>query len=477
MKFILSAIVSLLLVPYSFGQRDFIQIEFNKTLGVFNFLETSSRQLGTSSSYRTHILETYKQDETFDRLIDTYTNLNLSYSFKRQDFPEKRASYTTTKDLLWIAASNAEDIDDFSQRIIGVLPHQTHTQFIELLQKASPYYEELVWNNEQENIHEIHEQLANYKDQISDLYLQISRFYNTSWDTSIPFKVVLYPIPLKNGSTTAIPKGNVLICSFLSNRENDYKARLGIIIHEMCHILYRAQSADFQHQLDQWFTHSTSPYAPLAYSYINEGLATALGNGWAYKQIHSNLEQGEWYNDKRIDGFAHALFPLVERYLQEGKSIDQDFVDESILLFEQTFPRATQEADILMNSVQLFANTENEDEINEIVNTIHNYFNIRSMSLSTPILAVESQERFAKKQVTKLFIIDSENSNTLMGLEEAFPNLSIQTPLNTIDILKDEATESTLIIMNLDDLEKLEDAYNVLSRIPYLEHGTNHAIN
>jgi len=476
MKLILTAIISLVLACHSFGQSDFIQIETNKTLGLFSFLETSSGKLGTSSSFRKYINESYKQDKKFNKLVDSYSKLNLDYSIKRQEFPEKRASFTTTKDLLWIAASNSNSIDDFNQRIIGILPHQTQIQFVELLHNSESYYNDLIWNKEQDNILRIQNQLDDYKDQISDLFLRISQFYNTSWNTSIPFKIVLYPIPLKNGNTTAIPKGNALICGFLAHNENDYKSQLGIIIHEMCHILYKEQNPNFQHQIDQWFANSSSPYASLAYSYTNEGLATVLGNGWAYKQIHKSLDPKEWYNNKHIDGFAHSLFPLIEQYLNDGKSIDQDFVNKSIELFAQTFPKATVETAILMNSLQLYANTEEETEINEISNSIHNYFNIRSMWFSTPILSIESKEKFDKKETTKLFIIDSDNANTIAGLQEYFPNLKIHTPLNTIDILKDEKSKSTLIIMNINGLAKLNDAYTVLSNITYLENGMNYEI-
>lgn len=476
MKLILSAIVSLVLACHSYGQSNFIQIETNKTLGLFSFLETSSGQLGTSSSYREYVIQSYKQDKKFNQLVDSYSNLNLNYSIKRQEFPEKRASFTTTKDLLWIAASNSSNIDDFNQRIIGLLPHQTQIKFIELLKNVESYYSNLIWNKEQDNMLRIQNQLDNYKGQISDLYLQISKFYGTSWNTDIPFKIMLYPIPLENGNTTAIPKGNALICGFLSHNANDYKSRLGIIIHEMCHILYKEQHPDFQHQMDQWFTNSSSPYASLAYSFINEGLATALGNGWAYKQIHKSLDSKEWYNNKHIDGFAHSLFPLIEQYLNNEKSIDQNFVNESIKLFEQTFPKATEETAILMNSLLLFANTEEEAELNEIANSLHNFLNIRSMWFSTPILSVGSKETFNKREATKLFVIDSDNSNTIIGLQESFPNLKIQTPLNTIDILKDEKSNSTLIILNIDGLAKLNDAYKLLSTITYLENGMNYEI-
>lgn len=98
------------------------------------------------------------------------------------------------------------------------------------------------------------------------------------------------------------------------------------------------------------------------------------------------------------------------------------------------------------------------------------------MALSAPILSGESKEKFSIKNSTKLFIVDSNDLNTFIGLQEAFPNLKIQTPINTIDVFKDENTKSTLIIMNINGLEKLNSTYNMLSNIEYLESGRNYKI-
>ena len=350
--------------------------------------------------------------------MESYSKLKLRYSIKREELPKLRKYSTTTKSLLWIAASSSKSIDDFNQRIIGVLPHQTQSQFITLLKKAESYYNDLLWNKEQDNVYRIQNQLDDYKNQINDLYLKTSNFYNTTWNIKIPFKISLYPIPLKIGNTTATAKGNTLICGFMSHNENEYKAQLGIIMHEMCHILYKEQDVDFQHQLDKWFKNSASPYAPLAYSFIDEGLATALGNGWAYKQIHKSIDPAEWYNNKHINGFGHALFPLVEQYINDGKSIDQDFVNKSIELFAQKFPKAIKETAILMNNLQVFSN--NTKDIDEIADNLYDYFNIRSMSFLTPILSIKSKKAFDKIETTKLFVINSDNENSIIGLQKTF---------------------------------------------------------
>ncbi|MFD0796848.1 hypothetical protein ACFQZJ_05215 [Maribacter chungangensis] len=476
MKTMLSVIISLMLTSYSFGQNNFIQIETNKTLGLFSFLETSSAQLGTSRSFRELILDFYKQDKNFNILINSYSKLNLNHSITREEFPKKRPASTTVKDLLWIAASNSTSIEGFSQRIIGLLPHQTHTQLIEILKNIERYYDNLIWNNEQENIDSIENKLGKYKSKISELYQSISRFYNTSWNINIPFKIMLYPIPLRNGATTAIPKGNALICGFLSHNENEYEYLLGIIIHEMCHILYKEQSQEFQLEIDQWFANSDSPHAPLAYSFFNESLATVLGNGWAYKEIHKSLDSRDWYNNQHINGFAHSIFPVVEQYLNEEKSLDQHFVNKSIELFGQTFPKATKEIAILMNSLQLFANTEEEAQISKIANDIHNYFNIRSMWVSTPMFSSEFKETIDQKETTKLFVIHSDNINTVNKLQEHFPSLKIQTPINTINIFKDEKSKSTLVVINIEGLDKLNEAYKVLSNTVYFVYEINYEI-
>ena len=478
MKSILSAVLILVLSFQSFqsfGQDNFIQIETNKTLCLFHFLETSTGKPGTSSSFRNYILDSLKQDSDFNQLMNSYSNLNLDYPVKRQELPKKRKSSTTTKELLWIAASNSINVDDFSQRIIGYLPHKTHVQFIELLKKSEHYYDDLVWNNEQENILRIENELGEYKKEIKDLFIKISQFYNTSWSTSVPFKVLLCPIPLERGQTTAIPKGNALICSYLSYNPEAYKSTLGIIIHEMCHILYNEQSPEFQHQIEDWFTNSDSPYAPLAYTFFNEGLATVLGNGWANKQIHGELETGEWYNDIHIDGFAKSLYPLTERYLNEGKSLDQNFIDQSIELFSQTFPKAMYETGILMNNLQIFVNSEEESEINSLF-SIFNYFNVRSLEISAPIFESGYEERMDQLEMTKLFIVDSDNSRTIKKLRKHYSQGKIRTPLNSIDVFKDEKSKSTLIIINIDGITKLDSAYEALSKINYIEYGKNYEI-
>lgn len=469
MQRIIGVIFLVLITSISYGQGNLAKIETNKILCLFNFLETSSNQKRASSSYRKYILNQLGEDEKFNTLTNLYAKLNLTYATRRKEYPENRHVRLNTKDLIWIAASNAKSIDDLSERIIGYLPHSTHNQLIDIFKQIEPYYDSLTWEKEQENINRIEEQLSKYKGDIDYLYQKISGFYHTQWNTQVPFKVMLYPIPLKSGNTRAFTVGNALICGFLSRNENDYKGRLGVIIHEMCHILYEEQSPAFQHKLEKWFTSSDSPYSKLAYNYMNEALATALGNGWAYEQIHKKVDPTQWYNDKYIEGFARAIFPLVKMYLNKEKPIDEAFVKESISIFEITFPKAIYETKILMDDILLFTNTEIEKELDSIEKELHEHFKVRSMWFLIPIKSEKSIGSFSKQQTTKLFIVESDHAATIETLNKEFPQLKIETQMNAIDIFKDNQSKSTIIVMNVENITKIKKGLALIASLEYLD--------
>lgn len=439
-------------------------------------MENATGSNGSSISFNDYILTNLGENETFTNLIEDYSQLKLSYSFERDEFPELRFNHKNTKDLIWIAASNSKNIDDFSERIIGYLPHKTHVSLIETLKKAEPFYNSLIWEKEQKNIKRIEGQLSNYKDEIADVFKKVSQFYGSNWSTEIPFKVMLYPIPLENGYTTAIPKGNALICNFLSRNEQDYKNRLGVIIHEMCHILFDAQSPELQKEIDQAFLTSDSKYARLTYSYIDEGLATVLGNGWAHEQINGSMDTLEWYNDVFIDGFAHSLFPMTKKFLTEGKQIDSKYIKEAINLFGKTFPNATKDVYILLNSCTVYMNSESEDDINSLYSGIFNNFNVRSLSLITPMIENNTIENLDKIGSTKVFIINSDHAKTIKALNRNIPDIELSLSKNSFTAFQDEDSKSTLIFFNIDDFSKWESGLNQLANIRFLEYNKNYII-
>lgn len=479
MKIIFSTLFFLSIINYGCSQEQVLETKIgtNKVVCLFNFLETSSEKSRTSKSFSNYILGQLGEDNEFIRIIDEYTRLNLSYSNAKAEYPDKRIMFFDTKYLLWNAASNATSINDFSERIIGILPHYRHNVFIKSFRQIEPYYDRLIWNKEQGNIHHLEKKLADYKKKLSSLYINVSHFYGTPWNLDIPFRIIPYPIPLEKGSTYAIPRGNALICGFLSHNEDDYKNQLGIIIHEMCHILYDEQTPERQHQIDEWFSKSNSPYAALAYKFIDEAIASAIGNGWAYEKIHGEMDTSPWYTNKYVDKFSHTIFPLAKEYLESKKSIDKEFVDKSIQLFEDAFPNVHNETKLLMSEIQLYSNTSNIDEKNQISKSIRKIFSISSMWTYIPMDSDESKKSLNRKATTKVFVVNSNKDlNIIESLDKSFATLNIKTAVNSIDILKDEQSRSPIIIIHVDDIAKIDSAFEKVLNIEYLTFGQNYKI-
>lgn len=467
-KFLLTFFVFSIFTFVAIGQQsDFIKIETNKVLCIFSFLETTKGGMSVSSSYSELIHDTFNGDEVFEDLVARYSKIYMHDSFEREGVPDGRYGYKSVKDLLWIASSNAQSIEDYSERIIGYLPHNDHVELIAVMKAVEPYYDELVWNNTTSQVKRMERQLADYTEKISELYSKISVFYGTSWDRSVPFKIMLYPIPLAIGSTTAIPKGNTLICGFLTDDEDDYKGRLGVIIHEMCHILYDEQSIELQSQLSSYFLESTSDYNHLAYKYINEGLATVLGNGWSYKELHGELDTLEWYNDNYIDGFAHALLSETESYMDEGRTIDSSYIGNAISLFAITFPESTSKVETLFTNLNVYANMEG-GSAQYMVDKLVKHFSIRGLNFSNPIDDPQAKETYFEAGKTKVFLLLSEHEK---GIQLVLDNYKVNHSFNAknsfLYSFTHDESKSKVVIINAHQESEIDIAFKMLS-----EQGT-----
>ena len=270
----------------------------------------------------------------------------------------------------------------------------------------------------------------------------------------------MYPIPGKKGSTTATPHGNSLCIGVLTD-ETDYTGRNGVILHEMCHVLYDEQSKEFQKQLVSYFAENKSEYSKFANAYFDEALATALGNGWAYNNINGKIDEKEWYSDTYIEGFARGIYPLVENYLNESKQIDKVFIDKSIEIFGLKFPNANADYSILLNKLYLYY--DNEDE-NEITIPLRKYFRLSNVNSSSPILHPYSIEFLNEGMGNQLVIVNENQKNTLDKLKEIYPELSKinfeNKPLNLSFFDKKGNAVIILIVNNKLEFENLIEQMN-----------------
>jgi hypothetical protein len=267
-----------LLVQTAFTQTaiDF-QFKISKPYCIFNFLETANHSSRSSSTLRRFIEEKTKDDQVFAKLVSDFGQIQLDYQFRREELPSNRRQTRTTYDFVAIALVNSSTVSEFRDRIIGVLPNSELQKLIQVMHDAEGYYDRLIWNENEVKLKNQRAELEKYRTQCSESFTKINRFYNSCWIPEVPFVVALYPIPVKSGSSTATPHANSLCVGVLID-ETDHIGRIGVVLHEMCHVLYDEQPSEFEHKLESYFTENKSPYSQFAYNFFDEGLATALEN-------------------------------------------------------------------------------------------------------------------------------------------------------------------------------------------------------
>lgn len=403
--------------------KDVVKIIYSKPFALLKFLETTTGHHGTSHTFREQIDSSkVLQQPGFAALKQTYNSLHLDYTYSRQEYPEKRKHTTSTWDLICVAAISSKTNNEFFSRMIGVIPNDDYLKLKRVITETEPFYDAFLFTAQQGAIQAKAAELRAHAPALNKLFDQFKVFYGSSWDKSVPFNLSIYPIFGKQGETTATPHANSLEMGFLLGHKDSYDM-LAVGMHEMCHVLFEEQPLALQKSLDSSFTARKDPYAAFAYRYIDEALATSLGNGYAYQSLSLKPDTGSWYSDYYIDHYAKALYPLVKEYLDTHKQMDSGFVLKAIAVFKQTFPDALYDTDALMMQSDAYFEDDHESVIDPMINTLHSSFRIYMSNTAIPIDDAASIENIKSSEHTQVFIIHKNQAKNLKLLKTLFPEL------------------------------------------------------
>lgn len=459
--------VFLILIIFCFGiadaqKNDFFIFKESEVYSLFNFIETAAKKQGTSSNYMQYIDSKLSGDKDFQKLANEFKSLDFNEGIVRQDYPKGRNYRKSYLTLLIVQSLKSKDLSDFNERITGLLPVNEQLKLFNVLKNAQPYFRKYVWNESELKIKKQITELKKYKDLSSQMFIKFNKFYKSSWEQEIPFYVTLYPIPGKSGSTVSTPHGNALCIGTLTDA-NDIEGTLSVTMHEMCHILYQEQSREVQLEQEKYFNENPSQYSKLAYSYFNEAVATALGNGYAWKILQKGVwDKGEWYNNPTINLFAKAIYPMTEKYLDENKSIDKNFIDAAIKKFSETFPDSIYEYNQNFNTVNIF--TDDIDG-NYIFDQFFEYFDANNVGVSSPIKNISQSPKLLADTSSFIIILDKEQKESLEELKTVFPeikNVNYDKSAQNISFL--DAKGRMIVLLFINKKEDLKAAMEKLSK-------------
>ena len=425
----------------TFSQATKFSVKFSESLAVFKFIQSLTQSAPPNPYSRLFTASAFNTEQN-QKLIHQFEDIPLNYSYEFPTFPHKNAA-----DIASLLKQNmvlTESLHEFKDRSIGLIPLDHLNQIITLIQTFTPIYKQLVFDSSravfQNQLIQIEQLLVS--NNIPSYFELAKKFYRSSWDSSLAFYIVFYPLPNSQGFT-ATAYNNFAESAIPASLTN-YNAVLSVLLHEMAHILCDEEPAEFQVQLREWFDQHPSKYSGFARALLQESWATAVGNGYFAEKLSGKLNAGSWYNFKYISTMAKALYPKVKEYMDDGRGIDHDFVNHYIKIYEDSFSHWVREMPNLMSSRDVISETKADFDT---LDRTYRYWNNKNYYYN---FSLESFEKL-KKGFTKFIIIASDNKDKLKIVKKNFPELKDWQPDVKKDFtcLKFLSDKSALVIINL----------------------------
>jgi len=188
---------------------------------------------------------------------------------------------------------------------------------------------------------------------------RVSTVLGGTWPLAEPIRLVPIPIPNKKGSgarSYAHQAGQTVLVEIL---EDDSVAhRLSVAVHEMIHVLWFSLDPKRRNDIKEAFLREGGPNGQILWALLNEGLATAIGNGLYARTPEGELPEGAWYADEVIDQFARLLAPILVESFARNEALSDDFVRAAATRFQAKFPDAATDPRFVFREIYLLVPPE-----------------------------------------------------------------------------------------------------------------------
>lgn len=370
-----------------------------------NYPDNELKSIFSNSKYNT---------EAFKKQIADFEQLPIDYTYAFTQYPSPLKTGLMSRDMLERNLAISQTIADFRNKSLGLIPNEYLSVFSETLENFLPIYRELVFEPNKTAFEVQKNNLQNYikNNQFSNFFQTGLTFYNTNWDKSIPFELNLL-LSLDKGNLGARAFINVAVCEAPLDLK-DHVSFFSVAMHEIYHIVYDNQSLQMKENIQKWFNETKSPNSQYALLLMNEVLATALGNGYVIEQINKKADEGEWYANKYVSEMAKAIYPVLKKYIEDKKPMDEAFVKAYVNTYDNQFPQWNNELSHLFAYRYIVADTPSD----------WTYFrrNFRKYSnnrMGAPVSATEVEKTMAMP-ITKVVVISQNHEQKLNLLKDYF---------------------------------------------------------
>lgn len=256
--------------------------------------------------------------------------------------PSYAGRSTNLYDVLERVALDSQDAEDMTRRVSPWLGPEHADRLGALLAVLEPLQRRLWWDQSRIRLEQRKRELK------ADLALgdfpasmaKARAFFRAEWDPLDPPRLALLPYqssPDGDDVTHGHSQGGLQVLEIVIDEPDPDAA--GTVFHEFAHFLWMRRAPEEKLRWEKaFFAHQA--WGRAAYAQLNEGLATALGNGWFAARVLNGPDPGSWYADPVIDSYAHALFPIVGKIIEHGRNPSDSELDAMVGAFRQAVPDA-----------------------------------------------------------------------------------------------------------------------------------------
>ena len=432
-------IITLLLISSSIFATK-IKFEYNERVNLIRFIFTIS-DYGTGSEFINLIYKTRNGDnnieknkekiEEFKKLVNSIPrNIDLYPSTKK--LPSNYLRWASRVSMLTHLAALSPDMNTFKSSLYSIYPNKLAYELSEIIDYFLPIYRKIYYSNKsKKEVNKLLKYLKKIDIQTKKFFELEKIFYNSK--INIPeIKIFIFPLfkdkkvikYLKENhgySTKSQSLSTIQVVEAVLPFDKKI-SWYGVVLHEIAHFCYG--SSDLIPKFLLKMKKDDKMYGDFASQYLNEALATAIGNGYVMTQMNTSTgsvtvkKNGKsWYNDKIIDKYAHAIYPIIKKMLDNKKSLNLSQTKEFVKIFKENFPDILYQKEAVFNPLNIISS----DDFNYryLINGIKKYVRLRSTSANSPAnnkISIDSYKNSNKK--TQVFVLKFNQLNQLKDYKE-----------------------------------------------------------
>jgi len=385
-------LLSILVPPSKANSEPVLHLEFgtSEPCGLLRFLDSIAEERGEGPALASFFRSQRQLNAEDLKQIQRYKALS-SAPGSQLEFSSPAGQKVSLQQKLKATACEFNEFDRFYEKAEQFCAPSYFNEFKKILTHFRPVYEEQIWRTCKPVLHDDLDWFKSNEPKFARPLEQVRHLFQSSLGRKQAMHSTLIPVPMlvtRQGSgfryraesadsESVLPRFTMVSVSILdpatAARFNDARVNKEaqtfnectlsgncILIHESVHLLWAYRRQCLKKAFYDSFKKSDMIFN---YDILNESQAAAL-SAWFYRNVTGKEDESDWYDNKYVSRFAHALRPLLENYIDSNRSLDQSYAEKAMKLFEETFPDWREDPQIVLWRSQIITG-EDEEQLAE----------------------------------------------------------------------------------------------------------------